>query len=91
MTEKWGEIQGKWDFVRVIGVLPCIITTGRTIIKCNCIPRFIMNQLNYMTTFQLACFSTISRAPSKQHLSIESRLSLNVLEYNSFHNGLFNQ
>ena len=35
MTEKWGEIQGKWDFVRVIGVLPCIITRGRKIIKCN--------------------------------------------------------
>ena len=22
MTEKWGEIQGKWDLVRVSGVLP---------------------------------------------------------------------
>ena len=81
MTEKWGEIQGKWDFVRVIGVLSCIVTTGRTIIKCNCIHRFIMNQLNKMTTVQLACF----RTPSKQHLIIESRLSLNVLDYNSFH------
>ena len=26
MPEKWGEIQGEMDLVRVIGVLPCICT-----------------------------------------------------------------